>query len=86
MAGWLPEIAARAHVETSTPSPGQALAEAGVTPSDLDASPPPPPGLVGGVMVGCRSARPMAWPRAAADRRNHLEGHAVSARLTADLP
>ncbi len=86
--GVVPEIAARAHVETIDAIAGQALAEAGVKPSDLDAiAATAGPGLVGGVMVGLSFGKAMALalgrPLIAV---NHLEGHAVSARLTADLP
>ena len=86
--GVVPEIAARAHVETIDAIAGRAMAEAGVTPSDLDAiAATAGPGLVGGVMVGLSFGKAMALalgrPLIAV---NHLEGHAVSARLTADLP
>ena len=40
--GVVPEIAARAHVETIDAIAGRAMAEAGVTPSGLTPSPPPP--------------------------------------------
>jgi N6-L-threonylcarbamoyladenine synthase len=86
--GVVPEIAARAHVETIDAIVGRALAEAGTTPAMLDAvAATAGPGLVGGVMVGLAFGKAMAL---ALDRPliavNHLEGHAVSARLTADIP
>ena len=86
--GVVPEIAARAHVESIDAIAARALGEAGVTPRDLDAiAATAGPGLVGGVMVGLSFGKAMAL---ALDRPlvavNHLEGHAISARLTADVP
>jgi N6-L-threonylcarbamoyladenine synthase len=86
--GVVPEIAARAHVETIDAIAARALLAAGVAPSDLDGvAATAGPGLVGGVMVGLSFGKAMAL---ALDKPliavNHLEGHAVSARLTADLP
>jgi N6-L-threonylcarbamoyladenine synthase len=86
--GVVPEIAARAHVETIDAIVGRALWEAGVAPAGLDAiAATAGPGLVGGVMVGLAFGKAMALalgcPLIAV---NHLEGHAVSARLTADIP
>ena len=86
--GVVPEIAARAHVETIDAIARRALADADVTVGDLDAiAATAGPGLVGGVMVGLSFGKAMALalgrPLIAI---NHLEGHAVSARLTADVP
>ena len=86
--GVVPEIAARAHVETIEAITRQALAEAGVAVGALDGiAATAGPGLVGGVMVGLSFGKAMALalvkPLIAV---NHLEGHAVSARLTADVP
>ncbi len=86
--GVVPEIAARAHVETIDAIVGRALTEAKVGTADLDGiAATAGPGLVGGVMVGLSFGKAMAL---ALDRPlvavNHLEGHAVSARLTADIP
>jgi N6-L-threonylcarbamoyladenine synthase len=86
--GVVPEIAARAHVESIDAIVGRALADAGVKPAALDAiAATAGPGLVGGVMVGLSFGKAMALalgkPLIAV---NHLEGHAVSARLTADVP
>ncbi|MGI8842003.1 MAG: tRNA (adenosine(37)-N6)-threonylcarbamoyltransferase complex transferase subunit TsaD [Caulobacteraceae bacterium] len=86
--GVVPEIAARAHVETIDAVAGRALAEAKVAVGDLDGvAATAGPGLVGGVMVGLAFGKAMALalgrPLIAV---NHLEGHAVSARLTADVP
>jgi N6-L-threonylcarbamoyladenine synthase len=86
--GVVPEVAARAHVELIEPVARQALAEAGAALADLDAiAATAGPGLVGAVMVGLSFAKGLALatgkPLIAV---NHLEGHALSARLEADLP
>jgi N6-L-threonylcarbamoyladenine synthase len=86
--GVVPEIAARAHVETIDAIARRALAEADVTLADFDGiAATAGPGLVGGVMVGLSFAKAVALalgkPLIAV---NHLEGHAVSGRLTAQIP
>ena len=86
--GVVPEIAARAHVESIDAIVARALAEARLAPGDLDGiAATAGPGLVGGVMVGLSFGKAMALalgrPLIAV---NHLEGHAVSARLTGDVP
>ena len=86
--GVVPEIAARSHVEAIDVIVGRALCEAGIGVEGLDAiAATAGPGLVGGVMVGLSFGKAMALalgkPLIAV---NHLEGHAVSARLTADIP
>ena len=84
--GVVPEIAARAHVETIEAIVAGALAEAKTPAAELDGvAATAGPGLVGGVMVGLAFAKAMAL---ALDKPlmavNHLEGHAVSARLAGD--
>jgi N6-L-threonylcarbamoyladenine synthase len=86
--GVVPEIAARAHVEVIEAVAGRALSEAGLGYGDLTGvAATAGPGLVGGVMVGLSFGKAVALarglPLAAV---NHLEGHALSARLAADLP
>ncbi len=81
--GVVPEIAARAHVEALPPLIEAALDEAKVTLADVDAiAATAGPGLIGGVMVGLVMAKALAF---AAGKPllaiNHLEGHALSARL-----
>lgn len=81
--GVVPEIAARAHVEALPPLVEAALAEAGVRLRDVDAvAATAGPGLIGGVMVGLVMGKALAFaagkPLIAV---NHLEGHALSARL-----
>ena len=82
--GVVPEIAARAHVEALIPLIEAALADADRTLADLDAiAATAGPGLIGGVMVGLVTAKALAHaagkPLIAV---NHLEGHALSARLS----
>ena len=82
--GVVPEIAARAHLERIDGLVAQALDEAGVGLADLDAiAATGGPGLIGGVMVGVMTAKALAF---AHDKPfiavNHLEGHALSVRLT----
>ncbi len=82
--GVVPEIAARAHVEALEPLVAGALADAGVTLSDVDAiAATAGPGLIGGVMVGLVTGKALAHaagkPLIAV---NHLEGHALSPRLS----
>ena len=86
--GVVPEIAARAHVESIEAIAEEALRAAGLGYGDLTGvAATAGPGLVGGVMVGLAFGKAVALarglPLAAV---NHLEGHAVSARLAADLP
>lgn len=86
--GVVPEIAARAHVEVIDTIVGQAMDEAGVAYDDLDGvAATAGPGLVGGVMVGLSFGKAVALARdLPLVAVNHLEGHAVSARLAADIP
>ncbi|WP_428153877.1 tRNA (adenosine(37)-N6)-threonylcarbamoyltransferase complex transferase subunit TsaD [Brevundimonas sp.] len=85
--GVVPEIAARSHVEMIAEVTRRAMAESGLGYDGLDGiAATAGPGLVGGVMVG------LSFGKAAALARglplvavNHLEGHAVSARLGAEV-
>ena len=82
--GVVPEIAARAHVEALEPLIEAALADAGVSLADVDAiAATAGPGLIGGVMVGLVTGKAIAHavgkPLIAV---NHLEGHALSPRLS----
>src|SRR5688572_20707648 len=85
--GVVPEIAARAHVEALDGMIEAALAEAGVSLEEVDAvAATAGPGLVGGLIVGLMTAKALA---AASGKPlqaiNHLEGHALTARLTDGL-
>ena len=86
--GVVPEIAARAHVEIIDSIIAEALADAGVGFADLSGvAATAGPGLVGGVMVGLSAGKAIALARGLPlVAVNHLEGHAVSPRLAADLP
>jgi N6-L-threonylcarbamoyladenine synthase len=82
--GVVPEIAARAHVEVIDRLVARALDHAGLRLADLDGiAAAAGPGLIGGVLVGLTTGKALALvankPFAAV---NHLEGHALTARLT----
>ncbi|CAN5136995.1 tRNA (adenosine(37)-N6)-threonylcarbamoyltransferase complex transferase subunit TsaD [soil metagenome] len=86
--GVVPEIAARAHVEVIDAIIQEALEAAGVGFEDLTGvAATAGPGLVGGVMVGLSAGKAIALARGLPlVAVNHLEGHAVSARLDAEAP
>ncbi|GMG82708.1 tRNA (adenosine(37)-N6)-threonylcarbamoyltransferase complex transferase subunit TsaD [Paralimibaculum aggregatum] len=82
--GVVPEIAARAHAERADTAIARALAGAGLGAADLDAvAVTAGPGLIGGVISGVMAAegfsRGAGLPLVAV---NHLEGHALTPRLT----
>src|SRR4051812_40542216 len=86
--GVVPEIAARAHVEVLDRLIAQAMNEAGLNFSALDGiAASAGPGLIGGVIVGLTTAKGIALvaekPLIAV---NHLEAHALTARLTDSVP
>jgi len=86
--GVVPEIAARAHVEALDVVIAQAMAGARSSFAALDGvAVAAGPGLIGGVIVGLTTAKAIAMvsekPLLAV---NHLEGHALTARLTDDTP
>jgi N6-L-threonylcarbamoyladenine synthase len=85
--GVVPEIAARAHVERIDGVIAQAMAESGRTYQDLDAiAATAGPGLIGGVMVGLTAAKAIALAHGKTlIPVNHLEAHALSARMTEDV-
>jgi len=82
--GVVPEIAARAHVEALDTLIEEALARAGIGLREVDAiAATSGPGLIGGLLVGLMTGKALA--RAAGKPLyavNHLEGHALTARLT----
>jgi N6-L-threonylcarbamoyladenine synthase len=85
--GVVPEIAARAHLEHLESIIDRALAEANVTLAEIDGiAAAAGPGLIGGLIVGTMMAKGIAWgagkPFVAV---NHLEGHALTARLTNEV-
>ena len=81
--GVVPEIAARSHVEMIDGVVRRAMDEAGLGYDGLDGvAATAGPGLVGGVMVGLSFGKAVALARGLPlIAVNHLEGHAVSARL-----
>jgi N6-L-threonylcarbamoyladenine synthase len=86
--GVVPEIAARAHVEVLDHLIAQAMNEAGLSFNVLDGiAAAAGPGLIGGVIVGLTTAKGIALvcekPLIAV---NHLEAHALTARLTDAVP
>lgn len=85
--GVVPEVAARAHMEHTDHVIAEAMAQADVAFRDLDCiAATAGPGLIGGVLVGAMSAKAIALasgkPFVAV---NHLEGHALTVRLTDDV-
>jgi N6-L-threonylcarbamoyladenine synthase len=85
--GVVPEIAARAHLAQIDSLYTRALADAKLTLNAVDAiAVTAGPGLIGGVMVGLMFAKALA---AATGKPliavNHLEGHALTVRLTHDV-
>ena len=85
--GVVPEIAARAHLAHLGGLVRQALARARIGFDRLDAvAATGGPGLIGGVMVGVMTAKAIAAVRDLPFLAiNHLEGHALTARLTDGL-
>ncbi|MDR3325807.1 MAG: tRNA (adenosine(37)-N6)-threonylcarbamoyltransferase complex transferase subunit TsaD [Rhodospirillaceae bacterium] len=85
--GIVPEIAARAHLNYLDHLIIEALARSEIDLDQIDViAATGGPGLIGGVLVGIVTAKAIAMvtekPFVAV---NHLEGHALSARLTNDL-
>jgi N6-L-threonylcarbamoyladenine synthase len=85
--GVVPEIAARAHLDLIEPLIVRALKEAGLGFGDLDGVAfTGGPGLIGGVMVGTMTAKAIAFVHGLKLAAvNHLEGHALTVRLTDDI-
>ncbi|MGE0119398.1 MAG: tRNA (adenosine(37)-N6)-threonylcarbamoyltransferase complex transferase subunit TsaD [Dongiaceae bacterium] len=85
--GVVPEIAARSHLDQLDGLVAEAMQRAGLRFGDLDGiAATGGPGLIGGVMVGVTMAKAIAavegLPFIAV---NHLEGHALTARLIGDV-
>ena len=85
--GVVPEIAARSHLEHIDEIIELCVKRAGIKLEDVDAiAASSGPGLIGGVVVGVMAAKTLALalnkPFVAV---NHLEGHALAARLTSDV-
>ncbi|WP_244493814.1 tRNA (adenosine(37)-N6)-threonylcarbamoyltransferase complex transferase subunit TsaD [Aureimonas sp. AU4] len=86
--GVVPEIAARAHADAIEGVIGAALQEAGVTLDRISAvAATSGPGLVGGLIVGALAGKAIAASRGLPFLAvNHLEGHALTPRLTDGVP
>lgn len=85
--GVVPEIAARSHLDHIDDIIESCVKKAGIKLDDLDAiAAAAGPGLIGGVVIGVMAAKALALalnkPFIAV---NHLEGHALCARLTSDV-
>jgi len=82
--GVVPEIAARSHVERVDLVIDKAMQASGLGYGQLDGvAATAGPGLIGGVMVGLTAAKAIALTHhLALVPVNHLEGHALSARIT----
>ncbi|MGF1616352.1 MAG: tRNA (adenosine(37)-N6)-threonylcarbamoyltransferase complex transferase subunit TsaD [Acidimicrobiia bacterium] len=81
--GVVPEVAARAHVESIRSLTHHALNEAGVHPDDLDGiAATAGPGLVGALLVGHSFAKATAWARQLPFVGiDHMEGHLMAPRI-----
>lgn len=85
--GVVPEIAARCHLEHIDEILEETFKRAGIQPCNIDAvAASAGPGLIGGVVIGVMAAKALAL---ALDKPfiavNHLEGHALCARLSDDV-
>jgi len=86
--GVVPEIAARAHVEVLDHIIANAMADAGCNFREIaGVAAAAGPGLIGGVIVGLTTAKAIAMvQKKALIAVNHLEAHALTARLTDATP
>ncbi|MFS1663580.1 tRNA (adenosine(37)-N6)-threonylcarbamoyltransferase complex transferase subunit TsaD [Streptococcus sp. zg-JUN1979] len=85
--GVVPEVASRHHVEVITACFKDALSEANLKPSDLDAvAVTYGPGLVGALLVGISAAKAFAWANhLPLIPVNHMAGHLMAARSVKEL-
>ena len=86
--GVVPEIAARTHLRTLSGEITQVMAQAGLSFQDLDGvAATAGPGLIGGLIVGSQFAKGIAIAqRIPFLAINHLEAHALTARLPGLAP
>lgn len=82
--GVVPEVAARSHIEVINPVIDEALAQAGLTWSDIDGiGVTYAPGLVGSLLVGTLAARTLAYiKQIPLYPVHHVEGHVYANFLT----
>ena len=86
--GVVPELASRDHVRKTIPLIKEVLADAKLTPSDLDGvAYTAGPGLVGALLVGCSIGRSLAygWDIPAVPV-HHMEGHLLAPMLEDNVP
>lgn len=85
--GVVPEVASRHHVEVITLCIEDALLEAGIEASQLDAvAVTYGPGLVGALLVGMAAAKAFAWAnQLPLISVNHMAGHLMAARQVQEL-
>ncbi len=86
--GVVPELAARAHLTNIEQILNQAIKQSGISLNTVDAiAVTAGPGLIGGVLVGVMLAKSLCL---SLDKPlyaiNHLEGHALTARLSHNVP
>ncbi len=86
--GVVPELASRDHVRKTIPLIKEVLAEAKLTPQDLDGvAYTAGPGLVGALLVGCSIGRSLAYGwNLPAVPVHHMEGHLLAPMLEDDVP
>ncbi|UTM56911.1 tRNA (adenosine(37)-N6)-threonylcarbamoyltransferase complex transferase subunit TsaD [Photobacterium sp. CCB-ST2H9] len=86
--GVVPELASRDHVKKTIPLVKQALADAGLTPADLDGvAYTAGPGLVGALLVGATIGRSLAYAwNLPAVAVHHMEGHLLAPMLEENPP
>ena len=86
--GVVPELASRDHIRRVVPLTRQALSDANLQLTDLDAvAYTAGPGLAGALLVGAGTAQALAWSIGKpAIPIHHLEGHLLSPRLANPRP
>lgn len=86
--GVVPELASRDHVKKTIPLIKTAMAEANVTPQDLDGVAfTAGPGLVGALLVGATIGRSLAYAwNVPAVPVHHMEGHLLAPMLEENPP
>jgi N6-L-threonylcarbamoyladenine synthase len=86
--GVVPELASRDHVRKTIPLIKEVLADANLTPQDLDGvAYTAGPGLIGALLVGCSIGRSLAYGwNLPAVPVHHMEGHLLAPMLEDDIP
>jgi N6-L-threonylcarbamoyladenine synthase len=86
--GVVPELASRDHVRKTIPLIKEVLADANLTPADLDGvAYTAGPGLIGALLVGCSIGRSLAYGwNLPAVPVHHMEGHLLAPMLEENVP